>query len=388
MDELNVLSAPAAGSTSTQNQPDVAIETIPATMESATVTEEPVPQTVTAATTSTTAETIPPAASESIDSVAIETVVTEQSVTTTVYTRHPRQDEAEIVAAIETTPPPFAHTASAEPQQAAPDLQPPSVSVSEAEARTATAPTTSPEVLQAATPAETSTETANQDQPERATDTPPAEMTVPTATVAPAGTGMEPADSRKISATLPAVTNGQRMARQDTSPTGQAEEITAVEVTERTTSISADESPVEAVTDIPLEPVDEQPDTVTAVTTAEEEPAAETVTVAGVDRGNTSSVPDVSTNQDIDNEAVVAPVAKTGDWVINLASYTWRSTASRKLALFKQQGVDAEIFEVMINDKPMYRIRVTGFESSRSARAEIPAVEQKLHLEGVWISKR
>ena len=36
----------------------------------------------------------------------------------------------------------------------------------------------------------------------------------------------------------------------------------------------------------------------------------------------------------------------------------------------------------------MYRIRVVGFESSRLAKAEIPELEQKLNLEGAWISKR
>jgi len=58
------------------------------------------------------------------------------------------------------------------------------------------------------------------------------------------------------------------------------------------------------------------------------------------------------------------------------------------LALFQQQGVDAEVFEVIIKDKPMYRIRVTGFENSRAAKAEIPVLEKKLGLEGTWISKR
>jgi cell division protein FtsN len=81
-------------------------------------------------------------------------------------------------------------------------------------------------------------------------------------------------------------------------------------------------------------------------------------------------------------------VAKTGDWVINLASYTRESTANRKLALFQQQGIDAEVFAVTINDKPMYRIRVTGYESSRAAKAGIPAMEEALDLEGVWISRR
>ena len=84
----------------------------------------------------------------------------------------------------------------------------------------------------------------------------------------------------------------------------------------------------------------------------------------------------------------IMPVARQGDWVINLASYTWKSTANKKLALFKDKGVDAEVFRVMINDKPMYRVRVTGFESSRAARAEVASIEQTLDLEGAWVARR
>jgi cell division septation protein DedD len=84
----------------------------------------------------------------------------------------------------------------------------------------------------------------------------------------------------------------------------------------------------------------------------------------------------------------VETVAKTGNWVINLASYTRESTANRKLALFQQQGVDAEVFAVEINGKPMYRIRLAGFQSRRAAQAEVKPVEQLLGLEGVWVSKR
>ena len=82
------------------------------------------------------------------------------------------------------------------------------------------------------------------------------------------------------------------------------------------------------------------------------------------------------------------PEAKTGKWVINLSSYTRKPTAERMLAVFQQKGVDAEVFSTTINDKPMHRIRVTGFQSARSAKAEISTLEQQLDLEGAWVSKR
>ena len=58
------------------------------------------------------------------------------------------------------------------------------------------------------------------------------------------------------------------------------------------------------------------------------------------------------------------------------------------LAVFRQKGVDAEVFSTTINDKPMYRIRLAGFESARLAKAEISTLEQQLGLEGAWVSKR
>ena len=84
----------------------------------------------------------------------------------------------------------------------------------------------------------------------------------------------------------------------------------------------------------------------------------------------------------------ITPAVKTGDWVVNLASYTRESTASRMLTRFRDKGVDAELVTVMINDKPMHRLRVSGFASSRAAKARIKSLEQQLDLEGVWISRK
>ena len=77
-----------------------------------------------------------------------------------------------------------------------------------------------------------------------------------------------------------------------------------------------------------------------------------------------------------------------GDWVVNLASYTRESTANRMLAEFRGKCVDAELVTVMINDRPMHRIRVAGFNSSQAAKTSIDPLEQQLGLEGVWISRK
>ncbi|MDH3887006.1 MAG: hypothetical protein OEU78_00755, partial [Gammaproteobacteria bacterium] len=60
----------------------------------------------------------PAAPTAPVDRVAVETIITEASVTTTVYTQQPTQDQPELVATVETSPPPFTSMGTAEKQQA------------------------------------------------------------------------------------------------------------------------------------------------------------------------------------------------------------------------------------------------------------------------------
>jgi len=83
---LNTLSPPAAGTPDARDEHQTVLE--PAL---------------------TAPRTTPVIQSNSIDRVAVETVITEEAVTTTVYTRQLSQDEPELVAMIETTAPPFTH---------------------------------------------------------------------------------------------------------------------------------------------------------------------------------------------------------------------------------------------------------------------------------------
>ncbi|MGD2138029.1 MAG: SPOR domain-containing protein, partial [Gammaproteobacteria bacterium] len=57
--------------------------------------------------------------------------------------------------------------------------------------------------------------------------------------------------------------------------------------------------------------------------------------------------------------AAAAAEKPAGDWVVNLATYAYEAMAKRKLAEFQKQGVNGEIERTLINDKPMYRVRVT-----------------------------
>jgi hypothetical protein len=80
--------------------------------------------------------------------------------------------------------------------------------------------------------------------------------------------------------------------------------------------------------------------------------------------------------------------APSGGWVVNLASYNHEAMARKMLNEFQAKGVKGEIENITINDRQMYRIRVTGFENSRAARASISSLEETLGLKGAWISRR
>ena len=438
MHDLNELSAPAAGSGATQDRTLAASETASAIDEAIPVADEPSLATETIEMAAIAPESTPPMVDNNIDSVSIETIVTKKSVTTTVYTRHPQDQEAEMVAAIETTPPPFAHKVVDEAQQAL-DAEQTTVNMSNDEAMTAAPSTTPPPVLQAVVADDVVTDTADNlvttgadeyqyddvpaDNPATETDEEnelaawaepirlasapgtAAEPLAPEQNITPAAqaddVATDTADNLDTTAAdeyqyddVPADNPATETDQEDelaawaepismasapgaaAEPLAPEQNITPAAQTEGATELAALEASAMVATPKPIE----------ASISAEQ---AEDATVAAMAEADSVTVaPEVSEEQSNTRVAMVTPVAKTGDWVINLASYTWKSTADRKQVLFQQQGVDTEIFAVTINDKPMYRIRVTGFENSREAKAGIPAIEETLDLEGTWISRR
>ena len=387
--DLNVLSAPAAGSGSTQDTALAAIETAPAVDDAILATDEPAPVTGIIETAAMAPDSIPPATNDSIDSVSIETIVTEQSVTTTVYTRHPQQQEAEIVAAIETTPPPFAHGVVDAPLQA-PDAEPPGVHIRDAGTMTKAPSTMPPPALPAEEPAAAAdgpvAASADEEPLDVLADDPATAASEEQSAAALAAPDNGPATVALVDTTA-SDTAVQPETAAAVTPAVQSGDTAAVAATDPSSAIVIPEPLLDTVPEVTTEQGVAPLDNNQAMEQAEETTA---VTVTGAD--SATNAPEVSAEPSNETVAavtpVVTPVAKTGDWVINLASYTWKSMASRKLALFQQQGVDAEIFAVIINDKPMYRIRVTGFENSREAKARIPSIEEALDLEGAWISRR
>ena len=410
--QLNVLSAPATDTESMQYQVAATAETATADSAVTPVTDEPANEPATAVTAITSTGTIPPATNDSIDSVAIETIITEQSVTTTVYTWHPRQDEPEIVAAIETTPPPFAHELAAD-QQELPDSRPLTVAATDTgtlDEQVMALSTLPPPAAQASIPARAETETVDdpdaislhEDQHITAADSQLAEPAGDARIIAWADMSNETAITDPVAETAAVASEdigedhdedqGDAVALEQPAEPAEDATIIALADISNETSITA---PIAEVAAVASEDHDEDQGDAVAVEQPTE-PAGDATIIALADISNETSITEpvaetateTTEEQLIETMEPVIPVAKTGNWVINLSSYTWKSTANRKLALFQQQGVDAEVFEVMIKDKPMYRIRVTGFENSRAAKAEIPTLEQKLDLEGAWISKR
>jgi predicted component of type VI protein secretion system len=78
----------------------------------------------------------------------------------------------------------------------------------------------------------------------------------------------------------------------------------------------------------------------------------------------------------------------TGEWVINLASYASEAIAARKLADFNRKGVAAEQVAATVNGKTIYRVRIAGFDTRKSATARAEAIRQQLGLKETWVTKQ
>ena len=301
LSSLETLSPPAAGNSATVVRDNVALE-------------PPLQPSVVAVT-------------DPADTVAVETVITRSAVTTTVYTQQPSQQQPELLALIETTPPGFASKPAGEQQPAA----------------STTIEDTRVEQVEAA------------DEPVVSTD-------------------IEDTRTEQVEA---------------------ADEPVSIAQLEVDTTEAAIESPPATPALAPvLEELTDAAEYETSITQTESavEKRATTETPASIAMNSSSppvaATPDISREIETTIQTPVLPDPKTGKWVINLSSYTRLSTAERMLAVFKQKGIDAEIFSTTVNDKPMHRIRIAGFQSSRTARSEIPAIEKILGLDDAWVSRR
>ncbi len=74
-----------------------------------------------------------------------------------------------------------------------------------------------------------------------------------------------------------------------------------------------------------------------------------------------------------------------GKWVINLASYVSKKTATRHMDSFQKKGVAAEMVSADVHGRTIYRVRLAGFDTLEAAKAMAPKVERQLSLKETWI---
>ncbi|MDB4308240.1 SPOR domain-containing protein [Gammaproteobacteria bacterium] len=359
----------------------------------------------------------PTAYTAHIDRVAVETVITEAAVTTTVYTQQPSQDEPQLVATIETTPPPFTSRETVEKQQAVTASSQQNATIEPVEepagpamiARAEVVATelaakdpvaiqmTTPAAHEQTTPAVQTEATAGQTEP----PLDKAEVAEEPVTIA-INSSTAAKDPVAIQATTPVTYEQPTPAIQTEATAGQTEppldkaEVAEEPVTIAINSSTAAKDPVAIQATTPVTYEQATPAIQTEATAEQTEPpldkaeVAETPATIAINSSTAAieATADIASEIETTTETPVLPDAKTGKWVINISSYTRKSTAERMLAVFRQKGIEGEVFTTMINDKPMHRIRVAGFQSSRTAKAGIPAIEQALGVDDAWVSRR
>ncbi|MEN8108283.1 MAG: SPOR domain-containing protein [Pseudomonadota bacterium] len=81
------------------------------------------------------------------------------------------------------------------------------------------------------------------------------------------------------------------------------------------------------------------------------------------------------------------PSVNSGNWAINLASYSRKSIAARKMAEFQENGVQVRMTSAIVRGKIMYRLQVAGFASFEAAKLAVPSIRQQLNLKDTWITR-
>jgi cell division septation protein DedD len=81
------------------------------------------------------------------------------------------------------------------------------------------------------------------------------------------------------------------------------------------------------------------------------------------------------------------PAGNTGNWAINLGSYSSRKIADRMLEKYHRQDIAAELVTAVVNNRTMYRLRIPGFQTRQTAVAHAESLQQRLGVADVWIKK-
>ena len=95
---------------------------------------------------------------------------------------------------------------------------------------------------------------------------------------------------------------------------------------------------------------------------------------------------EASTASDVQGRSVPT-LEPTGDWGVNLASFTNRDAATREMEKIRGTGIELVTREAMIADKRWYRLRVEGFPDLEAARIFIQEHRGWPEFSGAWISR-
>jgi hypothetical protein len=165
-------------------------------------------------------------------------------------------------------------------------------------------------------------------------------------------------------------------------PAPELETATAPPAEQTTAAVAEAPSPAAVAASPPVEAATPPPGD---ATTAADNAATPQPAPVAVEPVAPARQPDVARNSNI---AALMPADASGGWAVNLVSYTHETAARRTLKEYRDEGVDAEIQTVILNDKPMYRVRIVGYDSRPAAQAQIDPLQKLLDLESVWVSRR
>ncbi len=111
-------------------------------------------------------------------------------------------------------------------------------------------------------------------------------------------------------------------------------------------------------------------------------------TATPADRATTQNAPTANAAGADPEPAAPEPATADGPWTVNISAYADKSLAQEKVEQFREKGVIAEIVPITVSGKSMHRIRVSGYDSKREAVTWVSLLEERLGIDGAWVSRK
>ncbi|MBV1932703.1 MAG: SPOR domain-containing protein [Porticoccaceae bacterium] len=91
-------------------------------------------------------------------------------------------------------------------------------------------------------------------------------------------------------------------------------------------------------------------------------------------------------NQTSVNQAKTNSIAAPNPWFVNLGTFSERTSAEKLHERATAIETGAEIITILANQRPLYRVRVSGFASQHTAELKAQELQTILSLSGIWIA--